>query len=220
VTPPPHRTVGRRRPGPRGLVAATARTALVLLLIAVTTALGASAAGAAPPTKLAANLGALWTTVLETPDAQNPFGSGGDAFECVDLGTVVAPFGPDGVASCTVGTGTRIFVAASSVECSTFEGHGSAEAELRACARSGDAEAAPAVTVDGRDQPVTEVETGLLPITLPEGNVFGLPAGTTGQSVSHGWVTLLDPLPPGTHTIVVVAGSTTIAIEIIVESGH
>jgi hypothetical protein len=36
--------------------------------------------------------------------------------------------------SCTVKPGTKIFVAASSVECSTFEGNGTTEAELRACA--------------------------------------------------------------------------------------
>ena len=29
----------------------------------------------------------------------------------------------------------------------------------------------------------------------------GQPAGTKGQSVGHGWVTLLDPLTKGTHTI-------------------
>ena len=61
---------------------------------------------------------------------------------------------------------------------------------------------APSVTVDGKPVPVTEVETPLLNIVLPADNIFGLDAsGTKGQSVAHGWVTLLDPLTPGTHTI-------------------
>ena len=37
---------------------------------------------------------------------------------------------------------------------------------------------APTVTVDGKSVPVTEVETPLLNIILPEDNIFGLPAGT------------------------------------------
>ena len=67
----------------------------------------------------------------------------------------------------------------------------------------------PTVTVDGKSVPVTEVETRLLNITLPEGNIFdvppgtGQPAGTKGLSVGRGWVTLLQPLTPGIHTIVI-----------------
>ena len=49
--------------------------------------------------------------------------------------------------------------------------------------------------------PVAEVETQLLNIVLPAENLFGEPQGTQGLSVGHGWVTLLRPLTPGTHTI-------------------
>ena len=66
-----------------------------------------------------------------------------------------------------------------------------------------DVQVAPIVTVDGKSVPVTEVETSLLNIVLPAGNIFGQPAGTQGLSVAHGWVTLLHPLTPGTHTIVI-----------------
>ena len=65
--------------------------------------------------------------------------------------------------------------------------------------------------------PVTEVETQLLKIVLPAGNIFGMPAGTTGLSVAHGWVALLHPLTPGTHSIV---GSAPFATRIIVQPGH
>ena len=164
----------------------------------------ASAESAVPaPVKFNADLAALWTTVFETASAQNPFGTGGTAFDCwnIERGTV-APFGPTPVDSCTVKSGTKIFVVASSFECSTFEGNGTTEAELRTCVEQMDAQTPPSVTVDGHAVPVKEVETRLMNIVLPPDNIFGLPAGTTGLSVGHGWIAPLHPLTPGTHTIV------------------
>jgi hypothetical protein len=195
------------------------RLARALLLAAVTLGVVAPSADAVPK-KLTANLSALWTTVLETPSAQNPFGTGGPAFACLDLGGTVAPFGPEGVEACTVKPGTKIFVAASSVECSTFEGIEGTDAMLRACARQTDAQVAPMVTLDDAPVRVTEVETGLLNIVLPENNLFGLEAGTEGLSVGHGWVALLHPLRPGTHTIVIHTGESTITTTINVSPGH
>jgi hypothetical protein len=192
----------------------------ILLLVALTLCVAAPAASAVPPKKLANNLGALWTTVLQTPSAQNPFGSGSPAFACWDLGGTVAPFAPGGVESCTVKPGTKLFVAASSVECSTFEGNGTTESELRECARQNDVQVAPTVTVDGKDVPVIEVETRLLHIVLPADNIFGLPPGTRGLSVGHGWVALLHPLTPGTHAIVIQIGGSTITTNITVKPGH
>jgi hypothetical protein len=197
------------------------RLAAVLLLAAVPLGLVAPAANAVPEKKLDNYLAAMWTTVLETPDAQNPFGSGGAAFECIDIGSrTIAPFGPGGVESCTIKPGTKIFVAASSFECSTFEGHGTTEAQLRDCARQADVQDRPSVTVDDRSLAVTEVETRLLNIILPQENIFGQPAGTKGLSVGHGWVVLLHPLSPGTHTIVIDLGTDVITTRIIVEPGH
>jgi hypothetical protein len=179
-----------------------------------------SSVNAVPAKPLEANLEALWTKVLKTPSPQNPFGTGGSAFTCLDLTGTVAPFGPNGAESCAVKPGTKVFVAASSFECSSFEGQGTGEAVLRDCARESDAQVAPTVTVDGRSVRVTEVETGLLRITLPADNVFGLPAGTQGVSVAHGWVALLHPLTPGTHTIAIRIGSSTITTTITVRRGH
>ena len=195
------------------------RAVAVGLFAACAALVAVPAASAAPaPTKLAAGLTALWTTVLKTPSAQNSFGDGGAAFACWNLGGgTVAPFAPNGVESCTVKTGTKIFVAAASVECSTFEGNGTTEAELRACAEQGDVQTAPPVTVDGHSVPVREVETPLMHIVLPADNLFGLPAGTTGLSVGHGWVAHLDPLTPGTHTIA--GGVPSFTTKIIVTSG-
>ena len=187
------------------------------LIAMATLGLAAPAASAAPaPVKFNADLAALWTKVFETPSAQNSFGTGGAAFGCWNLGSrTVAPFGPSGIDSCTVKPGTKIFVAASSVECSTFEGNGTTEAELRACAEQMDVQSAPPVTVDGHSVPVKEVETRLMNIVLPADNIFDLPAGTTGLSVGHGWVAHLDPLTPGTHTIVGSAPSFTTRIIVV-----
>jgi hypothetical protein len=162
--------------------------------------------------------------VLQTPTPQNPLTPEGD--HCVELdGDVVAPFGDlsSGVDSCTVKRGTRIFVVAATWECSTFDGDhpkfGTSEAELRRCARHYDVQRAPTVTLDGHQVVVTEVSTGLLGIYLPHDNLFGLKGKEErqGQSVAHGWVTLLDPLSPGTHTIEIhIQGSPTITTTIIV----
>jgi hypothetical protein len=202
-----------RRFGVRGLA--------VGLFAACAALLSAPAASAAPaPTKFDADLTALWTTVLETPSAQNSFGTGGAAFGCWNLGGgTVAPFGPSGVPSCTVKPGTKILVAASSVECSTFEGNGTTEAQLRTCAEQSDVQTAPSVTVDGHSVPVRAVETPLMNIVLPADNIFDLPTGTTGLSVGHGWVAHLDPLTPGTHIIVGTTPTSTFTTKIFVKSG-
>jgi hypothetical protein len=77
----------------------------------------------------------------------HPTGAGA-AFACWNLekGTVV-PFGPTAVDSWAVKPGTKIFVTASSFECSTIEGNGTTEAELRTCAEQSDAQTAPSVTI-------------------------------------------------------------------------
>jgi len=197
------------------------RALVVGLFAACAAVVAAPAASAAPaPVHLDAGLTALWTTVLQTPSAQNAFGTGGAAFTCWNLsGGTVAPFGPSSVPSCTVKPGTKILVAASSVECSTIEGNGTTEAELRACAEQADAQTAPSVTVDGQSVPVREVETPLMHIVLPADNIFSLPAGTTGLSVGHGWVAHVDPLTPGTHIITGTGPTFTFTTRLIVASG-
>ena len=162
----------------------------------------------APPTSFAStldtDLATLWTKVLETPSAQNSFGDGGQAYACWNLGNnTVAPFAPSSVTSCNVTYGTAIFVAATSVECSTFEGNGTTEPQLKTCARQSVVKFAPTITIDGAQVKVSKAETGLLNIVLPSGNLFGLPAGTSGYSYGHGWVALVPPLTRGTHTIVI-----------------
>jgi hypothetical protein len=124
-----------------------------------------------------------------------------------------------GVDSCTVRSGTWLFVTGSSAECSTFEDNGTTEAELRACAEGADPAPGPAVTLDGKALTLTAAETPLLHIVLPADNLFGAPAGSTGLSVGHGWVALVHPLPPGTHTVVI-SGNPVITTKIVVQPGR
>jgi hypothetical protein len=175
-----------------------ARLARALLLVAVTFCLVAPSASA--QTSLGGTLGDLWTTALETPTPDNPFGGGGP--QCFVLGgNIVAPFG-GGSFTCTVKAGMRIFIAAWTTECSTFEGNGTTEAELRACAVAADAGVKATVTINGEPVPLSSVETGLLTIHLPQDNIFGLQgADRNGLSVAHGFVYLTDPLTPGTYII-------------------
>jgi hypothetical protein len=179
------------------------RLARTLLLAAVTFCLVAPQAGAVPDRQLSGLLGDMWTTILETPKADNPL-TGGDP--CIQLGAkIVAPFGPGSEFTCVVKPGTRVFVAAYSAECSTVEGspfHGDNEDELRTCARDNVVEFEPVTaTLDGRPIALTQVQTALLNFVLPPDNILDLEAGTTGQSVGDGWVALLHPLTPGSHEI-------------------
>ena len=190
--------------------------------MAVALSVAPAAASAVAVNRDSAYLGALWIKILETPSAQNPFGSGGAASGCFDLGHAVAPFGPNGIPSCTVRPGTKLFEVGSSYECSTFPGDhgtfGTTFRDLLTCARESDSQVAPTVTLDGRPVRLAEVETGPLYIVLPTNNIFGLPAGSTGLSAAHGWVALVHRLPLGTHTIVIIRnGEPTITTTIIVK---
>lgn len=173
------------------------------LLIAVV-AFCLVAPSASAQTSLGGTLGNLWTTVLETPTPDNVFGGGGP--QCFVVGdNIVAPFG-GGSFTCTVKAGTRIYIAGFTTECSTFAGDcggpGSNEAQLRAAAKAADAGITATVTINGERVPLSEVETGLLTIHLPQDNIFGATgAERNGLSVAHGFVYLTDPLAPGTYVI-------------------
>jgi hypothetical protein len=204
------------------MTARSTRTVAVLLAIITALAIAMPRASAVPVKKAPSYLAAAWKLALETPSDQNPFGTGDPESGCFDIHGTLAPFGPlpGGVAGCTVKPGTKLFVTASSWECSTIEGNGTTEAELRACAEANDAQSAPTLIIDGRQVTPQEVETPLTAVVLPGDNIFGLPAGTSGQFVAHGWVTLLHPLTPGTHHIVILLPDTRIDTAINVVPGH
>lgn len=78
---------------------------------------------------------------------------------------------------------------------------------------------APSISFDERPLTVVEVEASLMTITLPDDNIFGLPAGSTGLSVAHGWVAQVNPPPPGTHTVRIDTGTSSITTTIVVRPG-
>jgi hypothetical protein len=167
----------------------------------------------------------LYTKVLETPSAQNPFGSGGkSASPCWDLGGTVAPLAPKPVKLCTVNPGTKILVAASTAECSTFPNDCASvappQSKLASLARSQVDQAAPSVTINGKDVPVTFVQSGPMTVSLPADNIFGVSGGDTGASVALGWVALLDPLPTGNYAIHVRTAKANYVTRIVVQAGQ
>jgi len=186
----------------RTLEVLLSRFARIVLLAAIAlSVIPATATASSQHQRETAYLGRMWTTIFETPSPQNPFGTGDAATACIQLDKdAIAPFGPQVVPSCTVKPGTKIVVAAYSFECSTIEGYGKTYRQLLDCARRNDATAA-TVSVDGRPVSVSAVATGPLFVVLPADNIFSAAAGTSGISVAHGWVTLVRPLPPGTHII-------------------
>jgi len=186
------------------------RCAVVALIAAVAFIGTAQTANAAPKDPLTDNLVALWKAVLQTPRDQNPFNPGTSGSTCWNLGgNVVAPFGPESVPSCTVTSGTRIFVVGASNECSTFEQ--AAGTDLANCARAGTADVE-SVTVDGHPVSLLNVESSLQPIKLPSNNLFSNDP-ERGQFVAAGWVTLLNPLTVGPHMIVSSTFNTTINVQ-------
>ena len=107
--------------------------------------------------------------------------------------------------TCTIPEGKALLFAPVNVECSFAEFPDlKSEADLRECAKSGqDLVTVLDVSVDGvklENLQDYRVQSPLFNLTLPESNVFGLPATTT-EAVSDGNWVFLKPLPPGNHTI-------------------
>jgi hypothetical protein len=60
------------------------------------------------------------------------------------------------------------------------------------------------LTIDGktiRRLRRQRVQTPVFAFTLPDGNVFGTPAGTYSPNVADGYFVMLEPLKPGEHSI-------------------
>ncbi len=115
--------------------------------------------------------------------------------------------------NCTIPPGTALFFPIVDAECSTIEGNGTTEADLRLCAR----ETADAIDptslrceIDGQfvqNLAQFRVESPLFTFgPLPADNVlefFGInaQAGATSPSISEGYYLLLAPRPIGRHQI-------------------
>jgi hypothetical protein len=120
------------------------------------------------------------------------------------------------VAECTVKPGTPIFLFAYATDCSNTEAFpfdgGPTEAGQRECALE---QLQPQcecnailVSIDGG--PPTDIHTDLyravspqMTVNLPNPNILGVVPARTTTFVAAGWVVMLRPLSPGTHTVTV-----------------
>lgn len=141
---------------------------------------------------------------MELPTPENPF-TGGDP--CIELrGIIVTPLSGKSVPGYTVQRGTKVLFSGWTTECSTFDGNGTNEAELRSCARLADSQIRPSVTFNRMPVELTAVETRLLNISLPDDNIFKIDpddvSALTGHSVAHGYEYLSRPLTGGSLTII------------------
>jgi hypothetical protein len=173
-------------------------------------------------------LGEELRQLFELPANQNPFNNVGES--CFAAGKhndvlILWTRPPDQApARCTVGPGTPVFLFAFFNECSNLEPApffgGETEAGQRACAETGLDEAAagqrpgvPAVkeilvSIDGR-RPTDifsdryRAVSPQMTANLPADNIFvpPLPTSPPLTFVAAGWVAMIPPLPPGTHTI-------------------
>ena len=144
-----------------------------------------------------------WAAALSIPaSGDNPVLSGA----CVLHGKVAIAFGGD----CTVPPGTSIFSMLFSTECSNrepapFHAENAAEAEACGRANAGAVEQLN-IRIDGGPwlHLLDDAFGVVIPWTTvpwPEDNIYGLPGGGEISFGGFGYVALIRPLPPGTHTI-------------------
>jgi hypothetical protein len=157
---------------------------------------------------------AWWQAILGLPLASNPVlgANCGILQYSRQVWFLTGPPSPDATTrTCTIPTGTALFLPIITGECSTVESapfFGRNEPELRACARAlidGVGVSTLRATIDGvavQDLVRYRVQSPLFPFAnLPADNFLGVPAGLSGSAVSDGYWLLLHPLSPGQHTI-------------------
>ena len=111
----------------------------------------------------------------------------------------------------TVPPGKALFFPILNTECSTYEGNGSTEADLLACATGAidsgtglecDVDGTSLVNLGDYRAHSALFTWGPLPAdNLFDGLGFPTPAGTTSPAVQDGYYVMLAPLPAGTHTV-------------------
>jgi hypothetical protein len=191
---------------------------LILLLISVSLASAYTSTnpGVLPPNSRVQGLkyedwlARWWKFTLELPASQNPL-TGGSGANCVfqqvgNVALVVANSTMSVPIQCEVPTGIKLYLEVLGCECSTLEEppfYGKNEEELRACAQSFvpvDLEA----SIDGVEVQNLEdyiFTSPLYEFTVPEDNILGAQAGSSGKSVGYGVYLMIAPLSPGKHTI-------------------
>ena len=107
---------------------------------------------------------------------------------------------------CSVPAGKALFFPIIDSECSTLEGNGTTDAELRSCAQFFQDHAHDMTcTIDGMAVQNVASYRAQSPLftygPLPDNNILGAPAGSTSPSVSDGVFVMLAPPSAGKHTI-------------------
>jgi hypothetical protein len=193
----------------RGAVWATALIALLLALAAPTAeaALVHKPDGKVQGRTVGEWEARYWEHLLEPPLEISPYLGRGEL--CPVVGRVLLAVTENGtVRSCTVEPGTHIYVAMSSVGCSTVEPEpffgGPDLASLRACATAflDTWVISHSLTIDGRPIDLTPHRhvSPRFTLELPQPNVLDTNE-TTALAATAGWAVITHPLRPGTHTI-------------------
>jgi len=117
-------------------------------------------------------------------------------------------FGGPASVTCTVSPGTALFLPVVNTECSNLEAapfFGATPTDRSACAKAWiDNVTGLSATIDG--VPVSNlnlfrVQTGDFPFSVPANNILGVAGPASGLSTGDGYYLMLNPLPPGAHTI-------------------
>lgn len=200
---------------------------LTILAVAVMPAAAAANPGIVPPTGAYAGSTsgqrseAWWRWAMSIPAAQSPLadttGAQCGAGQSGPVWFLAGTSGGQATRDCTIPVGKAVLFPIINAEWSVGEANasgggcfvpgvisGTSEQALRACAAAQiDHVTAVEASVDGtplHDLQQYRVASGLFSFNAVDGNVFGVPVGTT-SSVSDGYWVLLAPLSPGTHTI-------------------
>lgn len=152
-----------------------------------------------------------WVWLLSVPLEKNPAADANGQF-CAenqndDVWYLPGTFGGAVDRVCEVPSGRPILIALINTVCDPAEYPDlQTESEMRSCAKAGnDSVTELSATIDGVELEEDElreyrVDSPLFNVTLPENNIFGLPAQTT-PAVSDGYWLFLEPLADGTHNI-------------------
>ena len=105
---------------------------------------------------------------------------------------------------CTIPADKELFFPVINAQCSTIQGDGTTEMELRACVQALiDRVTVAEIEIDGEQLYPARIESELFAFTSPPGDlneVYGKQPNPS-PSVADGYWVLLEPLEPGTHSI-------------------
>ena len=149
-----------------------------------------------------------WQWALSIPASSNPLldttGANCAVAQSGPVWFLAGTFGTSEVRACTIPSRNSILFPVINTECSTIEGNGSTETELRACAKFFmDAVSLLEASVDGKSLVKLTSYRFVSPLytfTLPSGDILGLGPGSS-PSVADGFWIMLQPLEAGTHAV-------------------